>query len=142
MGVTLMAVKPRAQDRVTNIDAPGTRKVHRALVRRSLTASNLANVQLYFDVAVLDRYLGVSGFSLVRTDTVGRLRRQGGWSLDFGIAPGEELIHSCAGDLTSLPEEERVHWASFAASLPASKAFLQTRLSRNSCFEDGQFRNW
>jgi hypothetical protein len=119
-----------------------TLSVYRVAVRRALAAGDPAAVPLHFDVGVLDRYRGATGFSLIRTDTVARLRKQGGWSLDFGIAPGEALIHVQAGDLMSLPAADRDHWSGFAVSLPASKMFVQMRLSPNACYDDGEVRAW
>lgn len=116
--------------------------VYQVVVRRALAAADAANLQLHFATAVLDRYLGADGYSIIRTDSAGRVKRQGGWSLDFGIAPGEELLHAAVGDLLRLPEEERQHWALHARTLPASKVFLQMRLSPGACFDDGEVRPW
>jgi len=116
--------------------------VFQVVVRRALAGGDAANLQLHFAVALLDRYRGGAGFSLIRTDTVGRLKKDGGWSIDFGIAPGEELIHAAVSDLLRLPEAEREHWAFHATALPASKMFLQMRLAPGSCFDDGEVRPW
>ena len=97
---------------------------------------------MHFQVQVLLRYSGAPGFSLIRTDTVGRVSKEGGWSLDFGIAPDETLIHATVADMLSLPEAEREHWASFAAVLPSSKMFLQMRMAPSACFGDGDVRPW
>jgi hypothetical protein len=110
--------------------------------RRACAATDPANVTLHFDAAVLERYRGAAGFSLIRTDTVARVRKQGGWSLDFGIAPGEATIHVFAGDLLALPAEEREYWVAFATLLPASRMFLQMRLAPGACHDDGEVRNW
>ena len=114
----------------------------RMAVRRSLANGDSRNLHLHFDVGVLERYRKADGFSLVRTDTVGRVKREGGWSLDFGITPDEQMLHASVGDLMAIPEAERAHWASFAVSLPVSRTFIQMRLSRGSCFEDGKVRQW
>jgi len=116
--------------------------VYRVVLRRALAAGAPANLALHFAVAVLDRYLEGDGFSIIRTDTVGRLSKDGGWTLDFGIAPAEDRVHLFAGDLLRLPEAEREHWAAFAALLPASAMFLQMRLAPGSCFDDGELRGW
>jgi len=116
--------------------------VFQVVVRRALAAANPANLQVHFAVAVLDRYLDGGGFSIIRTDTVGRLKKEGGWTLDFGIAPGEQLVHAAVADLLRLPEAEREHWAFHATALPASKMFLQMRLAPGSCFDDGEVRPW
>ena len=116
--------------------------VYRTMVRRALAGGDPSSLQLHFEAAVFERYRGAAGFSLIRTDTVGRLRKEGGWSLDFGIAPGDEAVHVTMGDLQRLPEDDRQHWAQFALSLPASKMFLQMRLAPGSCFDDGEVRAW
>jgi hypothetical protein len=110
-------------------------------VRRALANGDPAGLPLHFDVSVLDRYR-TDAFSIIRTDTVGRLRKQGAWALDFGISPDERLVHVTIGDLLHLPEAEREHWAAFATTLPASKMFLQMRLAPGSCFDDGELRKW
>src|SRR3954466_2120792 len=88
--------------------------VYRVAVRRALAAGDASGLQLHFDVAVLQRYIGAAGFSTIRTNTVGRVRKEGGWALDFGIAPDEKALHAVFGDIASLPEDERLHWASCA----------------------------
>jgi hypothetical protein len=114
----------------------------RLLVRRILAAEDLTNLPLHFEAAVLDRYRGAAGFSMIRTNTVGRVKKEGAWSLDVGIAPGEEVVHVFAGDLLHLPKEERDHWASFAVALPSSKMYLQMRIAPGSCVDDGDVRAW
>ncbi len=114
----------------------------RIVLRRALAADDPSNLPVHFEVAVLDRYRSASGFSLVRTNTVGRLKKDGGWALDFGIAPDETLVHVFAGDLLRLPAEDGEHWASFATALPMSKMVLQMRMAPGSCFDDGEVRQW
>ena len=116
--------------------------VLRVVVRRMLAGDDLANLPLHFEAAVLDRYRGLAGVSLIRTDTVGRIKRDGSWALDVGIAPEGDLVHVFAGDLRSLPPEERDHWAGFAVALPSSKMFLQMRLQPGACHDDGEVRPW
>ena len=87
---------------------------YRLLVRRALANEDFSNFQLHFEAAVLDRYRGAPGFSVIRTDTVGRVRQQGGWSLDFGIAEDDTLIHISQVDVAKLPKEDREHWATHA----------------------------
>jgi hypothetical protein len=116
--------------------------VLRVLLRRLLAGEELANVPLHFEAAVLERYRGAPGFSMIRTNTVGRIKKEGGWVLDVGIAPGEEAVHAFAGDLLRLPSEEREHWASFAVTLPSSRMFLQMRLAPGACHDDGEPRAW
>jgi hypothetical protein len=115
---------------------------YRLLLRRALTNAEPANLPVFFERAVLERYRGAPGFSIIRTDTVGRVRKQGGWSLDFGIAPGEEVIHLAWADVPKIPEEDRQHWADHAVGFPASRMYLQMRMAPGSCFDDGDVRDW
>jgi hypothetical protein len=123
-------------------DTQDYESVYRVAVRRALAAGDPALVQLHFAVAVLDRYREGGAVSVIRTDSVGRVRQQGGWSLDFGIAPEEDAIHVAWADLQRLPEAEREHWAGHATLLPSSRMFLSMRLAPGSCFDDGEVRPW
>jgi hypothetical protein len=79
----------------------------------------------------------------MRTNTVGRVRSAEGWSLDFGIAEGEALIHASLGDLSQrLPAAERQHWAEHLLTPPVSRNFLTMRLAPGSCIDDGDLRDW
>ena len=82
-----------------------------ALTLRVL-GGDLGAQHLWFDQHVLDRYRGQSGWRVMRTNTVGRLRSPDGWSIDFGIAPDDHLLHTTALELSQrLPAPERQHWA-------------------------------
>jgi hypothetical protein len=116
--------------------------VYRVGVRRALAAGDASALQLHFDVAVMDRYRGKPGFSIHRTNTVGRVKKEGGWALDFGIAPDEKTLHASFGDVARLPEDERLHWASCALAGPSSPKFLQMRLAPGACYDDGEVRTW
>jgi hypothetical protein len=116
--------------------------VYRVTARRALAAGDPALLQLHFATAVLDRYREGAAYSVIRTNAVGRVRRQGGWSLDFGIAPEEDAIHVAWADLQNLPESEREHWATHATLPPSSRMFLSMRLAPGSCFDDGDVRDW
>ena len=116
--------------------------VYRVALRRALAAGDPALLHVHFAVEVLDRYRGGAGFSVIRTDTVGKVRKEGGWTLDFGIAPDETMVHAQLGDLLHLPENEREHWSAHARLLPASRMFLSMRLAPGSCFDDGDVRQW
>ncbi len=116
--------------------------IHRVVVRRALAAEDPKNIQLHFEVAVLDHYRQTPGFSLIRTNTVGRLKKEGDWAIDFGIGPDEEQVHAAIGDLMRLPEADREHWSQHATALPSSKMFLQMRLAPSACFDDGELRKW
>jgi hypothetical protein len=117
-------------------------KVFRVAARRALAAGDPSLLQLHFDAAVLERYRTGDAFSLIRTDTVGQLKQVGSWILNFGIGPEADLLHASIGDLLTLPEVERTHWAAFTVSLPLSRTFIQMKLSPRSCFEDGPPRGW
>jgi hypothetical protein len=113
------------------------------LYRRVFSAQDPALAQLSFAVAVLERYRGQANYSLIRTDSAGRLKREGGWAIDFGISDDETTVHASMQDLLqALPEAEREHWAMHIATLPMSRTFLQMRLSPGSCIDDGEVRDW
>jgi len=119
-----------------------TESVYRISVRRALAADDAKALQLHFDVTVLQRYLGAPGFSVIRTNTVGRVKKEGGWALDFGISPDEMALHAAFGEVARLPEDERAHWASCALAGPSSSKFLQMRLAPGACYDDGEVRSW
>ncbi len=116
----------------------------RLIARRALAANDPALLQVPFEAAVLDRYRESSAHQVMRTDTVGRVKKPGGWSVDFGIARGDATIHASWQALTlALPEDERAHWASHTtASFEPSEMFLRMQLSPGSCFDDGELRAW
>lgn len=96
--------------------------------------------QLVFHVAVLEKYLS-SGVTIQRTETVGRIKASS-WSLDFGIAPGEQFVHTSLALFTSrLPEAEREHWLSHLDDARFSSNFLKMQ-GGQSCVDDGGFRTW
>lgn len=103
--------------------------------------------QVWFDAAVLDRYRGLPGYAIQRTDTVGRVRC-GTWRLDFGIAGAgadgsAAVIHASIGDLAErVPEPERAHWAAHALLPAASTNFLMMQATRGACIDDGDTRDW
>ncbi len=99
--------------------------------------------QVWFDQHVLDRYRRQTGWRVIRTNTVGRVRSPEGWSLDFGIADGDRLIHASAAELGQrLPAGERQHWAQHVSTPPLSRAFLTMRLAPGSCIDDGDLRDF
>lgn len=115
----------------------------KVLYRRALAGRDPALLQLAFDAGVLDRYRGDPAFSVIRTNTAGRVKKQGGWSLDFGIGEGETTVHASWAQLTdNLPDGEREHWALHAAGVALSENFLRMQLSQGSCFDDGDLRAW
>jgi hypothetical protein len=116
----------------------------RLIAKRALTSNDPALLQVAFEVAVLDRYRASSGYQVMRTDTVGRIKKTGSWSIDFGISPGDATIHASWQALTlALAEDERQHWAMHAAArYEPSEMFLRMQLSPGSCFDDGELRSW
>ena len=115
------------------------------LMRRVLASGDPSLLQLSFDAGVLAKYRGAPGFTLMRTETVGRIKKQGGWTLDVGIAPGGGIVHASWGALSmALPESEREHWATHAVpgAGELSEMFLKMQLSPGSCFDDGDLRDW
>lgn len=113
------------------------------LLNRALHQGSPDLLPVCFRVEVLDAYRGRPGFSLIRSDSAGRLKQDGGWSIDFGISPGDELIHLTWRDLLSrLPESERASWLEFTESPPLSTNFLQMQMAPGSCLDDGEIRPW
>lgn len=113
----------------------------RLVYRRVLKNQNPSLAQVSFDSSVLNKYRGQSGYSLIRTNSAGRIKREGAWSIDLGIA--DSTVHASLRDvMNNLPEAERGHWAEHAVALPMSDAFLQMQLQPSSCFDDGELRAW
>ena len=104
---------------------------------------DLGAAHVWFDPAVLDRYRARPGWRVLRTNSVGRVQAPEGWSLDFGIAPDDSLVHATANDVAQrLPEGERAHWAEHLVTPSASRNFLTMRLVPGSCIDDGDLRSW
>jgi len=104
---------------------------------------DLGAAHLWFDQAVLDRYRDKPGWRVMRTNTVGRVRSPDGWSLDFGIAPDDNLVHTTVQELSQrLPAAERQFWAQHVVTPAASRNFLTMRLAPGSCIDDGDLREW
>lgn len=114
----------------------------RLAYRRAFAAGDPALLQVSFEAAVLDRYRGAPGFQLMRTNTAGRIRKQGGWSLDLGIAEDGSVHASWRGIAEALPEAEREHWAMHVIALPVSDNFVRMQMAPASCFDDGDLRSW
>jgi hypothetical protein len=111
------------------------------LYARAFEARDPALVQIRFRTAVLDEYRR-RGLEIKRTDTVGRLRKAGGWTLDFGIGEGERTIHTSIEALLRLPDSELAHWAQHVAQTDLSENFCKMRLHPGSCIDDGDLRDW
>ena len=113
-----------------------------ALYARALDG-DLGTVQLWFSPDVLDRYRGLAGWRVMRTNSVGRVQSPEGWSLDFGIAADEDALHGSVADLAQrLPAGERQHWLQHMLTPPTSRNFLTMRLVRGACIDDGDLRVW
>jgi hypothetical protein len=113
-----------------------------ALTLRAL-AGDFGKLHLWFTQDVLDRYRSLPGWRVMRTNTVGRVRSPEGWSLDFGIADSDQLIHTSASELSQrVPENERQHWAQHVVTPTTSRNFMTTRLAPGSCIDDGDLRDW
>lgn len=112
--------------------------------RKALLAADPSLVQLHFGATVIDRYLGAPGFQIIRTNSAGRIRKQGGWAIDFGIPEDERTIHASWQALAhALPEDERAHWAQHVTEAAGISAnFMRMQLSPGSCFDDGDLRDW
>ncbi len=104
---------------------------------------DLGAAHMWFDQHVLDRYRTLSGWRVMRTNSVGRVRSPEGWSLDFGISADDQLVHTSASELSQrLPAAERQHWAQHVYLPAASRNFLTMRLVPGSCIDDGDLRDW
>jgi hypothetical protein len=115
----------------------------RAALYLRVLGGDLGAAQLWFDQHVLDRYRAQPGWRVMRTNTVGRLRSPEGWSLDFGIAEGEQIVHTSVADVTQrLPATERQHWAQHMVTPAVSRTFLTMRLAPGSCIDDGDLRDF
>jgi hypothetical protein len=115
----------------------------RATLYLRVLGGDLGAAQLWFDRAVLERYRNLPGWRVMRTDTVGRVRSPEGWSLDFGIAEGDHLVHTSAADLNQrLPVTERPHWAQHTVTPAVSRTFLTMQLAPGSCVDDGELRDF
>lgn len=115
----------------------------RAMLFRRVLGGDFGAAQVWFDQRVLDRYRGQAGFRVIRTDTAGRLRAPVGWTLDFGIAGEDRLIHAAAADLAQrVPAAEHPHWIAHVVTPAVSPTFLTMRLGAGSCIDDGELRDW
>lgn len=114
-----------------------------ALVYRKVLAGEIGLTPVWFDQHVLDRYRETAGYRVIRTNSAGRLRGPGNWTLDFGISDGDRLIHASAADLGQrLPPAERQHWLGFVVAPPVSGTFLVMRMGAGHCMDDGDVRAW
>lgn len=97
--------------------------------------------QVSFKVEVLDKYLASDDYKVSRTRTVGRVKAAT-WSVDFGIAPDEKLIHVTLSQLMQkLPEKEAPHWFEQADGSHFSENYLKMQ-GGHACIDDGNLRPW
>ena len=128
---------------MTMSSTPPRADPQRAALYLRVLGGDLGAAQLWFDPRVLDRYRAQPGWRVMRTNSVGRVRSPEGWSLDFGIAEGEALVHTSASDLVQrLPATERQHWAQHVVTPDVSRNFLTMRLAPGSCIDDGDLRDF
>jgi hypothetical protein len=114
-----------------------------ALLYGRVLAGDIGLTQVWFHAAVLEKYRAQTGVRVLRSNSAGRVRTQGGWNLDFGIADDDRLIHASAADLAQrLPAAERRHWLGYIIAPPVSGTFLVMRLGAGHCMDDGDIRDW
>ncbi len=114
----------------------------RVIYSRAFAAADPTLVQIRFHAAVLNRYRE-RALEIKRTNTVGRLKKLGVWSLDFGIGEGDRTIHTSLGALLqNRPKQELQHWADHVAQSDLSESFCKMWLHPGSCIEDGDIRDW
>jgi hypothetical protein len=123
--------------------SPSTVPPQVGMLYRRVLGGDAGLAQVWFSPSVLDHYRGQKGFRVLRTNSAGRLRSPAGWTLDFGIADGDQLIHASAADLAQrLPPADKQHWLAHVAALPVSGTFLVMRLGAGHCMDDGDVRDW
>jgi hypothetical protein len=114
-----------------------------ALLYRRVLGGDTGLAQIWFGSRVLDRYRAQAGVRVIRTNSAGRIRVQGGWTLDFGIADDDRIIHVSAADLAQrVPAADRQHWLDHMITPPVSGTFLVMRLGAGHCMDDGDVRDW
>jgi len=114
-----------------------------ALLYRKVLNGDAGLAQVWFTSNVLDRYREQSGTRVLRTNSAGRIRSSGGWTLDFGISEDDRLIHASAADLTQrLPPTDKQHWLTHVVTPAASGTFLVMRVGAGHCMDDGDVRDW
>lgn len=129
-------------EQATRGSSAGTTPQLGMLYRRVL-AGDTGLAQVWFGSRVLDHYRGKPGVRVIRSNSAGRVRVQGGWTLDFGIADEDRLIHVSAADLAQrLPAADRQHWLEHIIAPPVSGTFLVMRLGAGHCMDDGDVRDW
>lgn len=98
--------------------------------------------QLFFAASVLNKYRETEGYRIIRTDTAGRVSKQGVWSVDYGISGDtDQFIHVSAESwVYKIPKGEQEHWLAHLLTLPMSAHYIKG-LVRPGCYDDGPIRN-
>jgi hypothetical protein len=113
------------------------------MLYRRVLGGDAGLAQVWFSASVLDQYRTRKGFRVLRTNSAGRIKSPAGWTIDFGIADDDRLIHVSAADLAQrLPPADKQHWLGHVATLPVSGTFLVMRLGAGHCMDDGDVRDW
>jgi hypothetical protein len=116
---------------------------HLALVYGRVLNGDTGLAQVWFHQSVLDKYRSQTGARVIRSNNAGRVKIQGGWALDFGIAGDDTLIHASVRDLADrLPAAERRHWLGYITAPAISGVFVTMRIGAGHCIEDGDTRDW
>ena len=143
VGVRMAELGPERAGVEPGRDAWGAPEAQLVALYLRVLGGDLGAAQIWFDQRVLDRDRERAGFRVIRTDTAGRVQAERVWSLDFGIAGDDRLIHASASDLAQrLPPPERQHWVGHLATPPASRNFTIMRLGAGACLDDGNVRDW
>ena len=126
----------------TDADLQVIAALQRRVLSRALAAGDFGGLHLRFRVAVIEKYRAIEGARLIRTRSVGRVSTPR-WTLDLGIAPGNEEVHVVARDLLErVPAEEHPHWVEHLVADPASSRFLQMMIMPGACIDDGEPEPW
>lgn len=126
----------------TDADLQVTTALERRVLVRALAARDFGALHLRFSAAVVDKYRAIEGAKVIRTRTVGRISTPR-WTIDLGIAPGDDEVHVVARDLLEkVPESEHAHWVEHLVVTPASSRFLQMMIMPGACIDDGEPEPW
>ena len=112
------------------------------LLRRAVENNKVDMVQVWFTSNVLDRYREDPDCRIMRSDSAGRLRGPGGWVINFGISPDDQLIHVPVSYALTIPESHRDHWLGHVTGLPVGVNFLRMVSLAAACIDDGPSRPW
>lgn len=113
------------------------------LYQESAEEKKPSRIQVFFDARVLDTYAKSDSYRVIRSDTMGRVSKTGGWTVDFGVCPtAAPLIHATAESVFQhIPDSERSHWLDYMVTIPVSQNYIRG-LIRASCLDDGEIREW